>query len=274
MKKILFIYGFITLGLELNAQDVIIKTNTEEIECKIVEIEDTRVKYKNFSNLDGPVYNINKVDIFMIKYENGQKDVFEKTAIADSPKEPITPKVDVAETNDNLPERTGSIRLGLSRGNVFNTILVTDGTYTKNNTSTIEINTFFNAKKRWSSSLTLSPFNVISENIDGLEFNGQIFFGNFDEQAKGLALLSECYVHYAFSKKSSFYSGIGVGFITGNRTLTESTTSYSDTERIFNTSLHLTLVGAEYYITKNFGVYSQLGFGRKGILNGGIQFQF
>ncbi len=41
MEKILFIYGFITLGLELNAQDVIIKTNTEEIECKIVEIEDT-----------------------------------------------------------------------------------------------------------------------------------------------------------------------------------------------------------------------------------------
>ncbi len=28
----------------------------------------------------------------MIKYENGQKDVFEKTAIADSPKEPITPR--------------------------------------------------------------------------------------------------------------------------------------------------------------------------------------
>lgn len=272
MKKILFIYGFITLGLELNAQDVIIKTNTEEIECKIVEIEDTRVKYKNFSNLDGPVYNINKVDIFMIKYENGQKDVFEKTASKENAPDPVAPKVDVAETNDNLPERTGSIRLGLSRGNVFNTILVNDGTYTKNNTSTIEINSFFNAKKRWSSSLTLSPFNIMSENIDFF-FDDGIYSSNFDEQAKGLALLSEYYVHYAFSKKSSFYSGIGVGFITGNRTLTEGI-NYSYTERIFNASLHLTLVGAEYYITKNFGVYSQLGFGRKGILNGGIQFQF
>lgn len=273
MKKMLFVYGFIAFALELNAQDVIIKTNTEEIECKIIEIEDTRVKYKNFSNLDGPVYNINKVDIFMIKYENGQKEVFEKAEIKESAKDPIAPKVDVAETNDNLPERMASIRFGLSIGNAFNTILVSNGTYTKNSASVIEINNFLNTKKRWSSSVTLAPFNIISENIDVL-IGGQTYTSNFDEQAKGLALLGEFYVHYAFSKKSSLYSGIGLGFITGSRTLSESTTNYSKTERIFSSASHLTLIGTEYFITKYVGFYSQVGIGRKGILNCGIQLQF
>jgi hypothetical protein len=273
MKKMLFVYGFIALALELNAQDVIIKTNTEEIQCKIMEIEDTRIKYKNFSNLDGPVYSMNKVDIFMIKYENGQKEVFEKTASKESVQDPVAPKVDVAETNDNLPERRSAIRFGLSTSNAFNTVLVSTGTYTKNSTSVIEINSFYKNKKRWSSSVTLSPFNIISENIDVL-IGGQTYSSNYDEQAKGLALLGEFYVHYAFSKKSSLYSGIGSGIITGKRILSESTTNYSATERIFTSAVHVTLIGAEYYFSKYVGVYSQLGIGRKSILNAGIQFQF
>ena len=34
------------------------------------------IKYKKWENLEGPVYNIDKKEVFMIKYSNGSKDVF------------------------------------------------------------------------------------------------------------------------------------------------------------------------------------------------------
>lgn len=57
-------------------QDLIIKKNGEEIQCKVLEVLLTDVKFKKTSNLEGPTYSIMKTEIFMIKYENGDKDVF------------------------------------------------------------------------------------------------------------------------------------------------------------------------------------------------------
>lgn len=59
-----------------NAQDVVIFRNGEEAEVKVEEITPNEVKYKKTSNPDGPSYIFNKDDIFMIKYKNGEKDVF------------------------------------------------------------------------------------------------------------------------------------------------------------------------------------------------------
>lgn len=61
------------------AQDLIFKTNGDEIEAKVLEITPVEVKYKMFNFQDGPTYVLNKTDVFMIKYPNGQKDVFSNT---------------------------------------------------------------------------------------------------------------------------------------------------------------------------------------------------
>ena len=58
------------------AQDVITLKNGDEIQAKVTEVGQTEVKYKRFDNPDGPTYNINKSDVFMVKYQNGLKDVF------------------------------------------------------------------------------------------------------------------------------------------------------------------------------------------------------
>jgi hypothetical protein len=58
------------------SQDVIIMRNADEISAKVLEVTDDKVRYKKFTNLDGPVYSISQSEIFMIKYENGEKDVF------------------------------------------------------------------------------------------------------------------------------------------------------------------------------------------------------
>jgi hypothetical protein len=58
------------------AQDLIVKRDAEEIEARVEEITDTHVKYHKFNNLEGPIYSVAKSDVLMIKYANGEKDVF------------------------------------------------------------------------------------------------------------------------------------------------------------------------------------------------------
>lgn len=63
------------IGVNASAQDVIVKRNGEELQCKILEVSKNEVKYKRWTNQDGPAFAEKKSDIFMIKYENGEKEV-------------------------------------------------------------------------------------------------------------------------------------------------------------------------------------------------------
>ena len=78
--------------VSVNAQDVITKKNGDEIQAKITEVGQNEIKYKRFDNPDGPVYTIGKSDVFMVKYENGTKDVFKEESSAQS---------NVSNSNDN-----------------------------------------------------------------------------------------------------------------------------------------------------------------------------
>jgi hypothetical protein len=83
------------------AQDIILKTDGSEIRAKITEISADEVRYKIFSNPDGPVFVIAGVEVFMIKHQNGDKDLFEK--------DPETGKMQIqhldgAEANNIAPE--------------------------------------------------------------------------------------------------------------------------------------------------------------------------
>ena|GEM_PF-4166248 len=62
------------------AQDVIMLKNGDEIESIVQEVGTDYVKYKKYHNQAGPVYNTAISEIFMIKYVNGSKDVFNETA--------------------------------------------------------------------------------------------------------------------------------------------------------------------------------------------------
>ncbi len=64
------------------AQDVIVKKDGSTIVSKVLEITSTEVKYKKFTNQNGPTYTISKADVMVINYENGEKETFE-TATSD-----------------------------------------------------------------------------------------------------------------------------------------------------------------------------------------------
>ena len=58
------------------AQDVILLQNGDEINAKVTEIGESGIKYKKFSNLDGPVYSKSFNEIFYIKYSSGEKEIY------------------------------------------------------------------------------------------------------------------------------------------------------------------------------------------------------
>ncbi|MBC7695997.1 MAG: hypothetical protein H7141_11195 [Burkholderiales bacterium] len=59
--------------------DLITMLNGEEISVKVIEINQSIVKYRTCDNLDGPLFIESKDKIFMIRYVNGTKEVFPKT---------------------------------------------------------------------------------------------------------------------------------------------------------------------------------------------------
>jgi len=67
-------------NITTTSQEAIIKKDGSEIKAKVIEITDQQIKYKDFDFQSGPTRNINISEVFMIIYENGQKEVFNKPA--------------------------------------------------------------------------------------------------------------------------------------------------------------------------------------------------
>ena len=81
---------FVSLGIlsvmffGLSAQDIIVTRDSKKIEAKVTEVNRDDVKYKVFTNQEGPTYTLPKSDIASIVYQNGQVDTFETPASAPS----------------------------------------------------------------------------------------------------------------------------------------------------------------------------------------------
>lgn len=56
--------------------DEIILRNGDIIQGKVLEIGVTEIKYKKCEFQTGPTYSVLKTDVFMVRYANGSKDVF------------------------------------------------------------------------------------------------------------------------------------------------------------------------------------------------------
>ncbi|MCR4995256.1 MAG: hypothetical protein K6A32_07800 [Bacteroidales bacterium] len=112
MKKFLFLFLFLC-PVFASAQDVIVKTDGSTIISKVTEITGTEVKYKKFSNLEGPTYSLLKSEIQVINYENGEKESFSQAPGPDVTEE----ERDDPDDNNRVPDRMHmSFRAGTSLG--------------------------------------------------------------------------------------------------------------------------------------------------------------
>lgn len=90
MKKSIILFLAVLCGLSSAvAQDLIFKTDASQIEAKVTEITPAEVRYKRFSNPDGPTYVLPVKDIRYIQYPNGEKELFSMPETI--PAVPLTP---------------------------------------------------------------------------------------------------------------------------------------------------------------------------------------
>ena len=80
MKRFFFFSIAILCSILASGQDIITKLDGSELQSKILEVGIDEIRYKDHSNLDGPVYVIRKAEVFMIKYQNGTKEVINQGA--------------------------------------------------------------------------------------------------------------------------------------------------------------------------------------------------
>lgn len=74
----------LSMGLILNAQDVIVKRDGSDIKAKVEEISATDIKYRQWEHLSGPLYTVPKAEVLRIYYADGHSDVFKPESKAPS----------------------------------------------------------------------------------------------------------------------------------------------------------------------------------------------
>ena len=85
------------------AQDLIVKTDSTKVEAKVIEITPENVRYKRFSNPEGPTYVLPVVEIHYIRYANGETEYYTRSVPA-MPLTPATPATPAAsETMSQTP---------------------------------------------------------------------------------------------------------------------------------------------------------------------------
>ncbi len=89
MKRVLFLLVFLLGVLSLRAQDRIVRTNDQSIEVRVLEITPDEVRYKRFSNPDGPTYILPVKDIRYIIYQNGEREEFSDLGSAAEESTPV-----------------------------------------------------------------------------------------------------------------------------------------------------------------------------------------
>lgn len=107
------------------SQDIIVKHDTSELKVKVTEILEDVVKFKKFDFLDGPVYSISKKDVFLIVFQNGEREYFSTSSYklnqkseVDKPNEEKNSTVDlkIRSKDSNEKKLQSSLTLGLGSG--------------------------------------------------------------------------------------------------------------------------------------------------------------
>ena len=103
LRKMVAIAACLAVSVTLFAQDIIIMKNGSEIQAIVQDVGIDDVKYKKFDNPSGPNYTLKKSEIFMIRYENGSKDVFNEIVTeVPTDKQQQSPLTELSYSRDNV----------------------------------------------------------------------------------------------------------------------------------------------------------------------------
>lgn len=122
-RKILWLL-LLLCPLAAAAQDVIVKTNGNTVLCRIVEVSQSEVVYKRWTDLQGNNYVMETTDIAAINYEDGRKLTFGNAATPLTTTSPARPVDDatllaMASGTDNARKARRLKRGGLIGGSMM-----------------------------------------------------------------------------------------------------------------------------------------------------------
>ena len=111
--KFFLVVSFFLCSVSVSAQDVIVKKDGSTILSKVLEVNTSDIKYKKFSNPNGPTYTISKADIMSINYENGEKDLFSDNSVDESSGK--VKKISSKENDELICDYNDRIAINLSK---------------------------------------------------------------------------------------------------------------------------------------------------------------
>lgn len=92
--------------------DIITFRKGNEVKAKVIEINETQIKYKRCDHPDGPLMVVNKNDVFSIKYVNGLVEHFDRTV-------DYTPTLSNKKSKGQEVHPLAYVTLGLTIGILF-----------------------------------------------------------------------------------------------------------------------------------------------------------
>lgn len=98
IKKISLHLLLMFFCFNIYAQDILIMKDKTEYKVLIQNVLNDVILFKVWGENNSPDYTINKSEVFMIKYQNGKQETFDKPTI--SPQQPI-PNYQVTSNNEN-----------------------------------------------------------------------------------------------------------------------------------------------------------------------------
>lgn len=100
----------ILFPLAIYAQDIIVTTDAQKIEAKIIEVSKSAIRYKEPDNLDGPTFVLDTEDISTIIYSNGKVVSYNQPAAAKS-EQPVAETTPTPEPQQPIDESLADISL-------------------------------------------------------------------------------------------------------------------------------------------------------------------
>lgn len=154
MSKLLLLFIFVFSCATIFAQDIIITTKGEEIKSVVTKVGATEVEYKKWSNQKGPIYTLSKREIFMIKYSNGEKDLFSQNLDNDEDNKRKSNNSEYSILSKLNTEVINSYRndVGYKKGKnygkrakqTFNLLWISDESILETTEISCEVNTYLN----------------------------------------------------------------------------------------------------------------------------------
>lgn len=202
MKLIAALFLFQKVAI---SQDKLVRTNSEIVLSKVIEITQTEVRYKKFDNLDGPVYTEDKSNFVSVIFENGKIEAI------------------VANQQNTNDKHNGKARFTALNPKYKNTI---DFDFFSLYTADVSLQ-YTHYLKNEHFAITV-PFRIgwyyktfngmyllMEENNNYYTYNNYYYYSESDDRPKGFKLLTGVNVKYFYKKAVKFRGYIAPEFIVG-----------------------------------------------------------